>query len=132
MITEDREDNQIERGKIKQCLTVLEDLDITCPQIELFNFEFIWTGDKNLSVYKQWFKTFEKCSIQYVKNKGLTDIGKFSALEYFRSNQKYLEGEIERKNYYINKLYHLEIDSINFKYLIVCHINTFISVRIKI
>ncbi len=128
MITDDREENQIDRTKIKRCLQVLEDLDIITPQVEVINSEFAWTGEKNLTVYKQWFKTFEKCTAHFVKNKGLTEISNFSALEYIRSNQKYLNYENERKNFYIHKSHHSDIDQINYKYLIVDHLGTLLRV----
>lgn len=128
LIAKDRDVNIVNRTLIKNCLQIFEDFNITTPQIEVVNFEFLWTGEKNLSYAKEWFKTFEKSSIQYVRNKGQNEIGKYSALEYIRTNTTFLSEENERKNYYINKIFHNQIDATNTKYIIMDHLPSLIKV----
>ena len=65
-----------------------------------------------------------------MKIKGQNEINKFSALEYIRSNKAYLDNENERKNFYIHKTYHNQIDTINFKHIIIVNIGTLLNVRI--
>ena len=128
LIAKDRDVNIVNRTLIKNCLQIFEDFNITTPQIEVVNFEFLWTGEKNLSYAIEWFKTFEKSSIQYVRNKGQNEIGKYSALEYIRTNTTFLSEENERKNYYINKIFHNQIDATNTKYIIMDHLPSLIKV----
>jgi len=136
LIERDRDSYQVDRSLIKQCLYVYEDLDIVNPTIVIEKSGsgensvniFKWEGEKSLKKYDIWFESFEKHTKAYVKRKSTEEISKFNALEYINSSIKYLESEIERKDYF-NKKYHERIDSINHKFVIEDNIDAMIKVK---
>jgi len=94
------------------------------------NSFFKWEGEKSLKKYDEWFASFEKHTINYIRRKTNEEISKYSAMEYIDSSTKYLDSESERKEY-INKKYHDKLDNINNKYIIEENMKKLISVFIK-
>ena len=119
MITEDRNNNVVYRFEIKNVLRIVEEIDMTKPDVIKENEKLSWTGEHKNGFITDWFENFfQKSTKEYITLKAQNDIRSKSAPEYIKSSLKYLKEENERKNEYINNLFWGNIDLINNKALI--------------
>ena len=126
LIKDDRDGKIEQRSKIKFILKMVDTLDFGNPQIIKENNKISWISEKNNTInnnkkeYKNnWFENyFVKDTIIYAETKAKKEIQNMSAPEYINSQLKYLEEEEMRKIEYINPIYHLRINTINYLYLI--------------
>ena len=125
LIKDDRNGNKESRPKIRAVLNIIDNLDLISPIIIKEKDNIVWMAEKgseseNLREFgDKWYnETFSKETIKFAKDKAENDIHGKSAPEYIKSQLQYLEEENDRKNDYINKNYHSDIDKINYKILI--------------
>ena len=125
LIKEDRNNNIVERDKIKYILEIIKNLDFIIPQIIKEEKKIKWIelnkiNDKKQSKYgdKWFYKFFKNDTITFITEKAELDIKNMSAPEYIRATLKYLNEENKRKIEYIPSYYHKDLDDINSIYLI--------------
>ena len=128
LIKEERNGNMEYRQKIATIVETITYLDYEHPKIvKQSDTKTIWQEknssspppDKPLITYHQkWFDNYKKETENYAREKSNKDIHNNSAPEYVKCEINYLKAEKERQEVYLNPIYHAEINSINYKYLI--------------
>ena len=130
LIKEEREGNMIYRNTIKTIMKIINDMDIIKPKITKnkdSSASWIETNTNNLDnkfIYqKRWFENFKEKTIKYVQEKADKGINNSTIPEYISNSLKYINEEYERQNSYINKIFHNDINNINYEYLIKKNMN---------
>ena len=125
LIREERNGNKEVTPKILFIMKTISYMDYEKPKINRDKGTIIWEEksknrrEDNFPHQKKWFNDyFKQETIRYIKNKSETDIASLSADEYVQFGLKYLDEEKKRKIVYINKIFHKEIDDINYEYII--------------
>ena len=133
LIREERNGNIEHRQKIKTIMKTISFLDFKKPKINKLSATAItWTEmakdqKESLTYQDKWYDNFKKETKKYLNNKSEKDIKNNSAPEYVKCELKYLEEEEEREKNYINKVYHNDINNINYEYLIRKNMQTLVE-----
>ena len=126
-IKQDRNGNKESRKKIKSIMRILNDMDISEPEVVKEDNKIIWVIKKYYNsdktdddIYKkEWYeKYFKEETIQFAKEKAEKEIKEKTVFEFILSQLKYLEEEKERQEDYINAKYHDIINKVNYQYLL--------------
>ena len=123
LIKEERKGNIEYRQKIINIIETITFLDFETPVIvKKSDTKTIWQ-DKSVSEHEikyqeKWFNNYKKETEAFTKEKANKDINNNSAPEYVSCEIKYLDEEKQRQKFYLNVIYHHNINDINYKYII--------------
>ena len=125
LIKEERNGNKESRAKIKGVMKILKDVDIEYPLIMKENNRIIWAEEERKEsknenkIQNSWYNDyFEFETKKFAEAKAKADIHSMSAPEYVLSQLKYLDEEEEREKEYINSIFHIKINRLNYENLI--------------
>ena len=125
LIKEERNGNKESRAKIKGVMKILKDVDIEYPLIMKENNRIIWAEEERKEsknenkIQNSWYNDyFESETKKFAEAKAKADIHSMSAPEYVLSQLKYLDEEEEREKEYINSIFHIKINRLNYENLI--------------
>ena len=139
LIKKDRDCNMEDKYKIKTLMKIIEQVDYRKPEISKNGDHYEWeeqfvhsqqTGsqaDEKFENLREWYKIFSRETETYIKNKVSKTIHNSTAPEYINLFLQYLQEEEERKNDYIPKMFHKEINDINYNAIVREYGETVIS-----
>ena len=109
----------IEPKKINDIMNIITYIDYASPVLNKSSEgSLFWTGNFKGEVLDEWFSYFIKSSEYYAIHKANREIASLSAPEYVTSCLKFLKEEDERKNMFIDKNYHNQLDIVNTRNLV--------------
>jgi hypothetical protein len=125
LINAHRDGVSVEPSKIKNMMEIFSQVDLKDPVLnKVGDTGFYWSGVSLDEVLKEWFRSFIRSTEAYVSNKSKKEITCLSAPEYVTSGLKFIKDEDERKQKFIHKQFHDQIDQVITKNMIEMHNRT--------
>ncbi len=101
-ITKDRNGEYVDWDLLKRAIAVYVQLGFINAEIVKQDDDYVWKGDKNLSIYEQHFEKPLLHNTEYeYRNKSTGWMSQMNCPEYLREVEKHLKKEEERADYYL-------------------------------
>ena len=125
-----REDKVTDLTKIKEVVSLINEIDCKEPTLELNDNMISWKGSKYDNIKSEWFQNFTRLSESYLRKKTQKEISTLSVSDYIMFCLMFIEEEKERRAGLIDKIYYDKYDVVIINELVDTHKHNLINVSL--